>query len=257
MNFVVTPSLFHMVLISGERYLAVKNPFLYNTLVTEGRLLAAAALVWFLSVLQQVLSLVDRTIIYRTNFIFSILSIGMIAYCHVRVFIQTRRHALQLAAQQITQEARQKFEKDRKALKLTSVILAVMLVCFTPPIILLIVLLRYSNEVTAEAITLLFSFSVSIVSVNSLVNPIIYVVRIRQFRVAFIQLLFRTVNIAEAEQREMRIFGASNAVVKIKASQDQEVQHERGNINNDNPGSNGLPRHESDVEELNLNLNSS
>ena len=119
MNFVVTPSLFHMVLISGERYLAVKNPFLYNTLVTEGRLLAAAALVWFLSVLQQVLSLVDRTIIYRTNFIFSILSIGMIAYCHVRVFIQTRRHALQLAAQQITQEARQKFEKDRKALKLT------------------------------------------------------------------------------------------------------------------------------------------
>ena len=38
MNFLVIASLLHMVLLSGEPYLAVKHPFTYITLVTAGRL---------------------------------------------------------------------------------------------------------------------------------------------------------------------------------------------------------------------------
>ena len=41
---------------------------------------------------------------------------------------------------------------------------------------------------------------------NSLFNPLIYAVRIRYFRVAFIQLLLRK-TIVQAEQLEMNIFG--------------------------------------------------
>ena len=93
---------------------------------------------------------------------------------------------------------------------------------------------------------------------NSLVNPIIYSVRIRQFRVAFIELLFRTVNIAQAEQIEMRIFGATNAVVAIQAGQDQEGQDLRGNMNiDDNPANrNEIPQVEIEnnvLEQLNIN----
>ena len=69
---------------------------------------------------------------------------------------------------------------------------------------------------------------------NSLLNPIIYSVRIRQFRVAFIDLLFRTINIAQAEQIEMRFFGATNAVGPVVGNKVEE--DEQGNmINNDNP----------------------
>ena len=79
---------------------------------------------------------------------------------------------------------------------------------------------------------------------NSLLNPMIYSVRIRQFRVAFIELLFRTVNIAQAKQIEMGIFGSTNAVVGIQAGQDQEGQDLRGNMNiDDNPANrNDIPQ---------------
>ena len=55
------------------------------------------------------------------------------------------------------------------------------------------------------------------VLLNSFFNPIIYSFRLREFRVAFIELICKTANIAEAEQREMKIFGTPNAVVRIEA----------------------------------------
>ena len=258
MIFLVSASLLHMVLLSGERYLAMKHPFAYITLVTEGRLLIASALIWLLCVFQRVLSVLDITLISRTYSIFIILSIGLIVYCHVTVYSETRRHEIQLASQQVTQEARQQFERDRKALKLTSIILAVLLLCFLPGFISTLVFTRLGTEATAEARYLLHSFSVSIVFMNSLLNPIIYSVGIRQFRVAFIELLFRTVNIAQAEQIELRIFGATNAVAGIQAGQVQEGQDLQGNMNiDDNPANrNDIPQIEIEnnvVEQLNDN----
>ena len=254
MIFLVSASLLHMVLLSGERYLAMKHPFTYITLVTEGRLLTASVLIWLLSVFQRVLSVLDIILISRTNSIFIILSIGLIVYCHVTVYSETRRHEKQLASQQVTHEARQQFERDRKAFKLTSIILAVLLLCFLPGFISALVLTRLGTEVKTEARYLLHSFSVSIVFMNSLLNPIIYSVRIRQFRVAFIELLFRTVNIAQAEQIEMRFFGATNAVGPVVGNKAEE--DEQGNmINNDNPANrNELPQQENNVvEQLNNN----
>ena len=258
MNFLVIASLLHMVLLSGERYLALKRPFAYITLVTEGRLLIASALLWLLSIVQQVISVLDVTVIAHTNLIIVILSIGLIVYCHVTVYIETRRHEIQLASQQVTQEARQQFERDRKAFKLTSIILTVLLSCLTPGIIFMIVCSKFQKELTAETMYLFHSFSVSISFMNSLLNPMIYSVRIRQFRVAFIELLFRTVNIAQAEQIQMRIFGATNAVVEIQAGQDQEGQDLQGNVNiDDNPANrNYIPQIEIEknvVEQLNDN----
>ena len=228
MNFLVIASLLHMVLLSAERYVAMKHSFAYITLVTESRLLTASAIIWLLSIVQQVLSDLDITAIAHTNLIFIILSIGSIVYCHLTVYIETRRHEIRLASQQVTQEARQQVERDTKAFKLTSIILAVLVLCFIPVIVATIVCSRFHKEVTAETMYLLHSSSVSIAFVNSLLNPIIFSVRIRQFRVAFIELLFRTVNIAQAEQIEMRIFGATNAVAGIQAGQVQEGQDLQG-----------------------------
>ena len=51
----------------------------------------------------------------------------------------------------------------------------------------------------------------------------------KQFRVAFIELFFRTVNTADAEEIEMRFFGVPNAVVRVnrvKADQAQQDVYE-------------------------------
>ena len=258
MNFLVIASLLHMVLLSAERYVAIKHSFAYITFVTEGRLLIASAIIWLLSIVQQVLSVLDITAIAHANLIFTFLSIGLIVYCHVTVYIETRRHEIRLASQQVTQEARQQVERDTKAFKLTSIILAVLVLFFIPVIVSTIVCSRFQKEITAETMYLLHSSSVSIAFMNSLLNPIIFSVRIRQFRVAFIELLCRTVNIAQAEQIEMRIFGVTNAVVGIQAGQVQEGKDLRGNLNIDDNRTNRNDRPELEignnvVEQLNDN----
>ncbi|KAL9958572.1 hypothetical protein ACROYT_G035602 [Oculina patagonica] len=58
--------------------------------------------------------------------------------------------------------------------------------------------------------------AVFVVIFNSFLNPLIYSVRMRQFRVAFIELTCRTANTAEAEEIEMRGFGSPNTVVRFE-----------------------------------------
>ena len=52
-NILCDTSLVHLVLISGERYLAMKHTFSYNGtgLVTEARLLICSALAWLFSLI--------------------------------------------------------------------------------------------------------------------------------------------------------------------------------------------------------------
>jgi len=62
---------------------------------------------------------------------------------------------------------------------------------------------------------------------NSLFNPLIYAVRIRYFRVAFIQLLLRK-TFAQAEQSERNAFGRKQSGVVATAEQ-VENRVSRGN----------------------------
>ena len=228
-TFVVNASLFHLVLLTGERYIAMKHPFSYLTFVTEGRLLFASAMAWFLSISHSVLLLLSKPVYLRCVGISSILSFAVISFCHVTVFGETRRHERQLAAQQATSEAREEFERNKKAFKLTSIILVLLILFVLIPGTLPVVLISY-REFTPEAVYLFFSFTMSLVFLDSLLNPIVYALRLRQFRVAIIELLFRTVNIVDAEEIEMRFFGVPNAVVRVnrvKDKQDQEEQNQQ------------------------------
>jgi len=73
----VETSLLHLVLISGERYLAMKHPFAYTTIITEARLLIASALVWLLSVILQFPLAVDKTAFFLLKNVFSVLNTKM------------------------------------------------------------------------------------------------------------------------------------------------------------------------------------
>ena len=228
-------SLFHLVLISGERYLAMKHPFAYTTIVTEARLLIASALAWLLSVILQIPLAVNRTVfllITNTSFV---LSIAFIVFCHVTVYHETRRHEQQLAAQQVTEEAREQFRNNKKALNLTRTILAVIIFCYVPTVMFfLVVTSRYREKMSVETVYIFFSLSMSILNLNSLFNPIIYSVRMRQFRVAFVELICRTVNISETEEIEMRVFGVPNAVVVLGEEQEHGGLDQQNVNNSDN-----------------------
>ena len=102
-----------------------------------------------------------------------------------------------IAAEQVTQEARKQFENNKKALKLTSIIVAVLIRCYVP---LVISRILYQSAMSVITTHMLILTAVSVVLLNSVLNPIIYAVRIREFRLAYSELACRTVDTAEAEE---------------------------------------------------------
>ena len=219
---VVSASFFHMVLISGERYLAMRHSFAHFALLTETRLLVASVLAWLLSIILYINFAANRSVFMPINNTFYGLCLAFILSCHVTVYREIRRHEKQIAAQQVTVEARKQFEKDKKAFKVTFIIIIVLMLCYVPILIFSAVLERFRSKISLEVLYICFFLTTLMAFLNSFFNPIIYSFRLREFRVAFIELICKTANIAEAEQREMKIFGTPNAVVRIEAGQETE-----------------------------------
>ena len=219
-NSLFTSSLLHLVLASGERYVAIKHPFQYTFIVTEARLLVASLLAWLLSVAVHILLAADIIVFFSINSTVIGLSIAIIVFCHCSVYLETRRHERQIAVQQVTPEARKQFEKDRKAFKVTSIVIGVLILCCTPLIFCRSVLFQLYTPSLNTFQTIIF-LATTVVFFNSLLNPVIYCIRIRQFRVAFIESTFRNVNFARAEEIERQWFGEPNAANRREAGQDQ------------------------------------
>ena len=153
--------------------------------------------------------------IYITiNNILLVLFLPSIIFCQAAVYSETRRHEKQIAAHQVSEAARQKFLKEKKALKLTTCVIVLLLLSYSPIFVVRILLLTFT--ITNVNIAYIIFYSASCVTMsNSLFNPIIYCVRMRQFRVAFIQMLLRK-SYTQAEQFERQMFGSLN----IEASQE-------------------------------------
>ena len=221
---VVSASFFHMVLISGERYLAMRHSFAHFTLLTETRLLVASVLGWLLAIILHINFAVNESVFMPINNTFYGLCLAFIIFCHVTVYREIRRHEKQIAAQQVSVEAREQFQKDKKAFKVTFIIIIVLVLCYFPILIFSAVLERFGSKISLEVLYICFFLSTLMAFFNSFFNPIIYSFRLREFRVAFIELICKTANITEAEQREMKIFGTPNAVVRIEAGQENKGQ---------------------------------
>ena len=203
-------SFLHLALLSGERFLALKRPFAHLELVTTSRLLCASALAWLLPLILHIRLPFGKIILLPMNIFLMFVTMIFIIFCHVAVFRETRRHEQRLATQQVTQEAREKFEKEKKAVKITFIILAVFILCCLPFVAFRVVSqLTHGTEKPTETVKIVGQLSRSMLLLNSLLNPIIYSVRIKQFRVSFKELLGGTRNVGTPE--ELGVFRAPNA----------------------------------------------
>ena len=223
-----------LALISVERYLAIKHSFTYINRVTRARILCLSSLTWISTVVQACIPFVitnENILLTVKYFRFPFLMV-IIVFCQIAVYRESRRHEKQIAEHQVSVEARDKFLKERKALKLTTTVLFILLLCYLPSIIVQILI--QTSIITCVKTAHIAYFTTSFVAIlNSLINPVIYCVRIRQFRIAFIEILLRK-NHAQAERLQMRIFGKSiNTVVPLETTQgrDEEPDNKEENSN--------------------------
>ena len=144
-----------------------------------------------------------------------------IVFFNVSVYKEVRRNDKNIAANQVSPEAREKILKNKKAFHTTTVVLLVIFLCHMPPNICFAIVASLKNIIPANAGHIAIYLFALLPVLNSLFNPLIYAVRIRHFRVAFIQLLARK-TIAQAEELERYIFGPKQVGVLATAEQRQD-----------------------------------
>ena len=210
LRLLTTLSLFHLALINVERYIAIKHSLRYATIVTEVRLICSSAFFWIIAFLLTLPTIIlqDDSIKRKISSVTMTSCLAIIAFCQVVLYREARRQQRQTADQQISMEVKQRKLKEKKALKTTTIVLFFLLLNYSPLIFVQILFNIYVTESdnSRDILTLTAIFSVI---ANSFVNPIIYCARVRQFRVAFIELICRKSH-AQAEGIETRVFKVLN-----------------------------------------------
>ena len=126
----VAASLFHMFLISGERYLSIKHPFAYeNGLVTEARIIMASGLAWMCAL---TIFNINTDFFKGLEVCLSVAVISAVVYFHIVIYKEVRRNARQIIANQVSLEEKEKLLKNRKTFNTTVVILLTLFLCSTP-----------------------------------------------------------------------------------------------------------------------------
>ena len=184
-------SIVHLSLISVDRYIAIMRPYIYIQTVTKRRVLIATALAWALTFIINSVLLIDVEIVRAIITAVVISLISVVVFCNITVYREAHRQEKQIAAQQVDTATKQNFLSHKRVFKLTLMIIMLTVISYFPGTIFVRFKKPLKNVVSLGTLTSIFMVVGSLAAFNSLVNPFIYCIRLRQFRVAFIELLIR------------------------------------------------------------------
>ena len=190
---VTLSSALHLILVTFERLIAIKYTFVYPYLVTPLNIKVAVTLFWVLALCCTILR---RTSVNRLlndgmgekigNVIILTIIISCIVFIVMSYAILYKETAYQknkIKKQQIHQEEVERFLKEKKALKTTVYVVGAVLLCFSPGAVLTI--LSYVRELNTPYSA---PWIITIVMLNSLLNPLVYCWRQKEMRQFVFQL---------------------------------------------------------------------
>ena len=166
------------------------------------------------------------------RFVYIAALISSIVLFQVLVYKEARRHEKLILSQQVSVEARAKFKQEKKALKLTTVIIAKTLLCFLFPTISVIITFRLFRDQFSPDFKILIAYLCRLLVISSSVfNPVIYTVRKREFRVACIEFLLRK-SLQDAEEFDRKLFGSTANAVRPQNGQEGEAKEQHNEERN-------------------------
>ena len=180
-------SLLHLAIVNVERYIAIKHSLRYEIIVTEARLIGVSALLWTITLL---LTFLPGNNYVQYDIGLTSLCIASIFSCQVVLYYETRRHEKKIALQQVSVEAREKFLREKKALKQTTTVIFFLIICYLPIIISRVFISTFAVLNSVNSVYFVHFTGVFFVISNSLLNPIIHCVRMKKFRLALKELVF-------------------------------------------------------------------
>jgi len=181
----------NVVVLSVDRFLAVHLHLRYQELVTHKRVVTVMILIWVLGVF--VSFLVFWVPLDSHSLLISIIGVlGLIltAIVYIRIYLAVRRHENQIQVQQVQQLAQTGKIANFSSIIKSSVgifhLYLVFLVCYLPYLICLVASQIYGPSIVSKRFSL---FSVTLVCLNSSLNPVIYCWKMRHIRRAVINML--------------------------------------------------------------------
>ena len=181
-----------VVAVSVDRFLAVHLHLRYQELVTHRRVVIVVIGIWVYSAFSSLMIfwglLGTRDLISTINIAFSFI-ITLVAY--IRIYLTVRRHKNQIRSMQIRNEAHSEEINFSVLIKSTVGIFYVYLVflmCYLPYFICIAVIQIYSSSISLKK---LFLYSLTLVFLNSSLNPVIYCWKMKHIRHAIIDILRR------------------------------------------------------------------
>ena len=179
-----------VVAASVDRFLAIHLHLRYQELVTHKRVVAVVILIWVLSVFASFsMFWIPRDIFSLIIAITEIIGVLLTTMIYMRIYLTVRRHKNQIQALQVQQEA-QAGEVANFASRISAVgifyVYLVFLICYLPYFISFAAFKINEPNVTLKRF---FHFSLTLVNLNSSLNPIIYCWKMRHIRHAVMNTL--------------------------------------------------------------------
>ena len=222
-------SIVHLFLITVDRYIAIMRPYTYIQTITKARVLVATALSLALTIIVHMALLIDEEVGRYIKHAVIVSLITIIVICNVIVYREVHRHEKEITVQQVDVASRENFLSQKRAFKLTVMIIILIITSYFPVISFVELKEPLKNVVSVGTLTSIFMVVGSLAAFNSLVNPFIYCIRLQQFRVAFIELLIKK-NHNEADKFESMILGP--AAINFESNLRGEREEQNTNLAN-------------------------
>ena len=160
----------HLALMYLDRYIAIKHPYRYTNMVTATRLLCSSAFVWIVALLSTATSFLPKKLLAsqlsNVNAVIISSGVAIIIFCQIVLYYETRRHEKQIAANQVSEDNKRKFLTEKKALKLTTTVLFVLVLTYLP-LMLVFILYRISFIASLNAVRISTAIGIFLILLNS------------------------------------------------------------------------------------------
>ena len=186
-----TASFLGVVAVSVDRFLAVHLHLRYQELVTHRRVVVAMISIWVYSAFVSLITFWGpNNALYLLSTINAAFGFIITLVVYIRIYLTVRRHKNEIQSVQIRNEAQSEEVKKLTVLIKSTVgifyVYLVLLICYLPYLICVTVIRIYGSTTALKTLCI---YSVTLLYLNSSLNPVIYCWKMRHIRDAIIDIL--------------------------------------------------------------------
>ena len=176
-------SFFGVVAVTVDRFLAIHLHLRYQELVTHKRVVVVVITIWLLSVFFPSISWTAYDIYSFVEILLGIVLLVLTAIVNIKIYLTVQLHKNQIQALQVQQEAQTDemvhFARFIKSAVNVFYVYVTFVVCYLPYFISVALIRTNGSNMALKRLNL---FSVTLIHLNSSLNPVIYCWKMRHIR---------------------------------------------------------------------------